>query len=378
MTRSSAPGIRWPTSLAVAVDDDAWSSRTARTGPGSRSCSWCTWRGRPRRSVTSGGAVRLGRRRGCRCLRWRCGAAERHHRAAEARPSRRARRRRQLGHRAGDGVERGLALARPIPGTCAAALPARRDGSRPASRRAGRSGYCRVRQYFRRSSTRWTMSAETSSLTSFLSSSVDQMNGVLPSRGRGARSMYSCTGTPSAPSASVLELLLEAALGQAKSAGVSGTSSSLVCAVRRHTRSSSVVQSLSGVRVAVEREAFVQIVGAAARIVHEHRVHAAFHRQPAVLAGGVVGDAVLRPGRACRRRAPPARRCSSGTPSRSSGSAPAARWWSGPRTRSDGTRRSGRVPCGPPACRCGRRRSAARSESWPVKLAVEAWPPVFE
>ncbi len=49
---------------------------------------------------------------GCRCFRWRCGAAERHHCAAEPGGCRSARRGRQLGHALGDGVERGIAFGR--------------------------------------------------------------------------------------------------------------------------------------------------------------------------------------------------------------------------------------------------------------------------
>jgi len=51
---------------------------------------------------------------------------------------------------------------------------------------------------------------------------------------------------------------------------------------------------------------------------------------------------------------------------------------SAPRTRWGGMPRSRRAPCGPPALPACAEPKRVRSESWPVRLAVDAWPPVFE
>ena len=149
-----------------------------------------------------------------------------------------------------------------------------------------------MRQFFRRSSTRWTIACDTSILISFLSSSVDQTNGVLPARSAALSSMYSCTGTPIGVGGQRAELLLEPAFGQREVGGRQRRLHELGRAVLEVARScwSPSPCPASGLPSSENR---------ACRSPPRRGswtnsgLHAAFHRQPRVAAGRGVGDAVL-------------------------------------------------------------------------------------
>ncbi len=294
LTRSSAPGMRWPTSLAAPSTTIRVFSNSSRdvliAGLAVGALSRRPRRKRHQRARAvapwpppPGAAASLAmRRRRTPSLRRRA----RRMPERPTRPPARTSPGRSSRSRHSRASDRFLVLA-------SAAPPPRRDGSASSFATSRPARILQGAPVFAALSDQVDDVCDTSILISFLSSSVDQTNGVLPSRSAAAaRSMYSCTGTPSAPVGQAAELLLEPAFAQREVGRrqrqlhelASAPSSTYSSVVRRPV--------LVRVRIAVEREPAVQI-GAAARIVDEHRAHAALHRQASVAVGLRIGDALL-------------------------------------------------------------------------------------
>ena len=196
----------------------------------------------------------------------------------------------------------------------AAGPRARRDGSASSFATSSPLRYCRVRQYLRRSCDQMDERLRHLQLDQLLvvvGRPDERRLALALGRARGR-----CTRAPARRRhrpASVRNCFLKRVFAsRAKSAGVSGTSSSLVAP--SSTYSMRVGRPvLVDVRIAVEREPPVQI---ARRGADRARTPGSCGFPPPCGRAGWRRHrrCRARPGRACRRRAPPASRCGSGTP----------------------------------------------------------------